>query len=165
MKVGQPGIEIEELNDVWLHRYYKSHWILSVFYIFFTLCFAFGAIGFPIMLWEHWEAYDWIMLLMFIGGTIGFAFGSKYCIERTIALRKEIKSRTISEEDKNAANAASIKTAIFIVCGIVIGVIIILSVVGDALGDPRCRQCGKRGIYSQYGYCYSCYKNVENGFK
>lgn len=45
-------------------------------------------------------------------------------------------------------------------------VIFLVSIFSNAgFSSPRCRECGKKGIYSEYGYCYGCYKEIENGYR
>lgn len=165
MKVGRYNIEIEELNDVWLLRYQKSYLVLSIIYLLFTAFFVFGTIGIPILSREYWEPYMWVTVLMSLGGVIGFACGSVYAVKRLIALRKEIRSRKINAQDKEEAQKASKRTALAICCAVIIGIIFIWFTVRGEINAPRCVECGKKGLYSEYGYCYSCYREVYENIK
>ena len=78
-------------------------------------------------------------------------------------LRTENDKDALSIEDTTKKSTR--RSLIAIVCIIAIAVIIIFKVVGGSIdSSARCRECGKSRVY-QYGYCYSCYKDVYNYIK
>lgn len=161
------GIEIEELATTELLKHLKIFTVLIPFYFIFGG--GFGLLGVGLALNLPGEEMWMVPVMGIVGGIIFFSVGISL-LKKVRYIKKVLATRTISEVEQASADSIVKKILITSVLLIIIIPIILISVIGGSVdgSSSRCVSCGERGIYSESGYCYSCYQEVydrieENG--
>lgn len=141
----------------------KERKLLLIFSIIFIISAVFFFVGF-LSETEHIEAS-----IIFLIGAIGCTIGAVYIIKMIKLLNKEIKKRTVSNDDEIKAKEGV--KYILIICAIIITIstVIIFLVVSGNTGNngtsnnsSKCRNCGRKtDLVSGFGYCYDCYEGFN----
>ena len=166
------GIEIERYKDEYLIKQLGMakgciKLVLAVLAIGFAFClFSFigdaKEYGFGAAL-EY--TLPWIALFAFM--CLLFGIPALVLNRYKKAFQEELDKRAMQTGNNTYADETRKTSRRFLVI-VVVGIAIFVVVLISALkGDPssECRQCGRRGVYSEYGYCYDCYQEVYNDIK
>ena len=173
MKLSGVGLEPHECNDEFLSkRLGLNKAVLVLVGVILGLIVLVGLILF----FDQLATYDFENALPFLVmiPAFGLIFGIPgfFVFREARAIQKELDKRS-AEDEEDAINIEETtkkntrRSLIAIACFIIIAVIVIFKIIGGSIGgdsSARCRECGKKGVYS-HGYCYSCYKDVYNNIK
>lgn len=156
------GHIITELNDKYLIKYYNLCLILFPCYLFFGALFTLGFIG---MIYElvsgEFPKEMSIVIFMSLGGAVSMIIVAANLLKKIKPIKAEIRTRKIPNEVLKAI----LKKMLFYCTILVIVIIMIPIFVFNRKPSQKCIECGRNPIYSKYGFCYSCYKEVYDSIE